>query len=68
MKIYPCQFKVEITTGINHNKGSLLKQLSSSIVVSNLNFVLYFGKCEWAENFLKAEKIKKDHIYLQLIF
>ena len=27
----PCQFKVQITTGINHNKWSLLKQLRTVV-------------------------------------
>ena len=34
-------FKVQITTGINHNKGSLLKQLSSDcfVVVGILRYI-----------------------------
>ena len=42
----PCQFKVQITTGINHNKGSLLKQLSifCFVVVGILRYSRLFSQ------------------------
>ena len=41
----PCQFKVQITTGVNHNKTCLLKQLSSFcfVVIGILRYSKLFS-------------------------